>query len=182
VTGTQVCASALASVSGAAMASVFGMADTIAGAALVSVVATVGSAVYSLWIRRTHEKLQQTPVTKIVELVSRTSPGSTGAAGAPRIGARVGGSGDGDDDGSPSTPAEPQPASDGEEPGWASRWTAALSQRRWGVVSGVAVVFVASLVLITLIEVVGQQPLASIAGDERSGGTSIGGLVSSDDS
>jgi hypothetical protein len=176
-----VCASALASVSGAAVASGFGMANTIAGAALVSVVATVGSAVYSLWIRRTHEKLQQTPVTKIVELVSRTSPGSTGAAGAPRIGARVGDPSDAGDDRSPSGPVGPASGSDGEGPGWASRWKATLSQRRWGLASGVAVVFVASLVLITMIEVVGQRPLASIAGDERSGGTSIGSLVDGDD-
>lgn len=193
VTGTQVCASALASVSGAAVASVFGVADTIVGAALVSVVATIGSAVYSVWIRRTHERLQQTPVTKIVDLVSRTSPGNTGAAGAPRIGARIG-DGDGSaaadaDDGarpsrspSLSRPGEPQTGPDGGAPGWISALKGTLSQRRWGVVTGVAVVFAASLALITLIEVVGQQPLSGIAGDERSGGTSIGNLVSGDDS
>lgn len=55
---TQVVASALAAVTAAILASFFGVAGTLIGAALVSVLATVGSAVYSHWLQRTREGLR----------------------------------------------------------------------------------------------------------------------------
>jgi hypothetical protein len=58
VSGSQVAASVLASTSAAVVASVFGVAGTVIGAAVVSVVATVGTAAYGLGIRRTRARLQ----------------------------------------------------------------------------------------------------------------------------
>lgn len=58
----------------------------------------------------------------------------------------------------------------------AAGWKDWLAERRWGVAAGVAIVLVASLATVTLIELVGRQPLAGIAGDDGSGGTSIGSL------
>ncbi|MCB0908981.1 MAG: hypothetical protein KDB63_17895 [Nocardioidaceae bacterium] len=52
ITPTQVAGSALASVSGAFLASWLGVAGTLIGAALLSIVATVGSATYTYSLRR----------------------------------------------------------------------------------------------------------------------------------
>jgi hypothetical protein len=60
VSGTQVVAGALASVSAAVVASLFGAAGTLIGAGVASVVTTVSSAVYGVWIRHTGAKLRQT--------------------------------------------------------------------------------------------------------------------------
>lgn len=199
VTGTQVCASTLASVSGAAAASVFGVAGTIAGTATMSVVATVGGAVYSFWLRRTHARLQDAPIaTRVVDLLSSTAGGRV----RPRVeGDRTAEGSDvaGTVASSPTETTEPEAATaatdadvtadmeaggevsdegpGGQESGpWA--WVA---RRHWGVVAGVAVVFAVSLGLVTLVELIGQRPLADIAGGESSGGTSIGKVVDSDD-
>ncbi|HEX6238604.1 MAG TPA: hypothetical protein VFZ68_15490, partial [Acidimicrobiales bacterium] len=53
LSGTQVLASGLASLTAAVVASVFGVAGTVIGAAMVGVVWTLGSAVYRYWIGRT---------------------------------------------------------------------------------------------------------------------------------
>ncbi|HEY8524977.1 MAG TPA: hypothetical protein VIL48_08450 [Acidimicrobiales bacterium] len=170
VSGTQVCASALAAVSAAVVGSFLGVADTIIGAALASVVATVGGAVYSWWIRRTHQRLRQVDVARLRALaVNRT-----GAPGAlanrlrtlplPRIALPDGHGGDA----SPVARAAV----------WArDRW-AALAQRRRGVLAGATIAFVAAMTLVTAVELVGQRPLA---GDGSSASTSIGALLGGGD-
>lgn len=55
ITPAQVAGSALASVSGAFLASWLGVAGTLIGAALLSIVATIGSAAYTYSLRRGHE-------------------------------------------------------------------------------------------------------------------------------
>ena len=55
----QVAAGALAAVSSAVVLSLFGVAGTVIGAALASIVSTVGSALYSASINRTGERLRQ---------------------------------------------------------------------------------------------------------------------------
>jgi hypothetical protein len=163
VTGTQVCASTLASVSAAAVASVFGVTGTIVGAAVMSVIATTGSALYSHGIRRTGAKLQETPVAELTRRLGPWPGAGADPTGAPsRTAAPVAVTG----------PASPTPA-----PGW-REW---LSRRRWGVALGVGIVFAATLGVVTLVELAGQRSLADIAGDS-SGQTSIGSfLVGSDD-
>jgi hypothetical protein len=142
VSGTQVAAGALASVSAAVVASFFGAAGTLTGAAVASVTTTVGSAVYGLWIRHTGNKLRQ-------------------AQGVLPF--------------RPTLPAlRPLPK------GRIERWRAWLSERRAGVLAGVGLVFVVTMAVVTLVEVVGQRPLSSIASRDSSGTTSIGAVVRGD--
>ncbi|HET6209173.1 MAG TPA: hypothetical protein VFD94_02260, partial [Jatrophihabitans sp.] len=56
---TQILASGLAAVSATVAASYFGVAGTVIGAGLGSVISVVGSAVYSYSIRRTHSRVRQ---------------------------------------------------------------------------------------------------------------------------
>jgi hypothetical protein len=55
----QVAASALASISAAVLCSFFGVAGTVIGTAITSLVATVGSALYSYSLGRTKERLRR---------------------------------------------------------------------------------------------------------------------------
>lgn len=177
VTGTQVAASVLASVSAAVIASMFGVAGTIVGAAVVSVVATISSAAYGLGIRRTQARLY-----KVQSLRVTRPPG----------GAIAHADGAGQDDRTSSEPADPgavggEPAPDptadvtavqGDVTAVASPanagWRAWLSQRRWSVAAGVAIVFVISLASVTLIELVGDRPLSGESSGRR---TSVGALL-----
>jgi hypothetical protein len=55
----QIAAGALAAVSSAVVASLFGMAGTLIGAAVASVISTVSAALYGESLRRTNERLRQ---------------------------------------------------------------------------------------------------------------------------
>ncbi len=59
LSATQVAAGALAAVSAAVVASLFGLAGTVIGAALASVVSTVSAALYSNSIQKTNERLRR---------------------------------------------------------------------------------------------------------------------------
>ena len=144
VNGTQVCASTLASVSGAAVASVFGVAGTVAGAAVGSVIATVAGALYTHGLQQTGEKLQQSPVVRQWWQPRRSMAAPLSST----------------DDNSPLA----------DRPAW-REW---LSDRRWGVAVATAGVFVASLVLITAVELIAQRP---ISGTHDRDATSIGSLL-----
>src|SRR3712207_2108824 len=58
LSATQVAAGALASVSSAVVASFFGLAGTLIGAALASVISTVSAALYSSSLQKTNERLR----------------------------------------------------------------------------------------------------------------------------
>jgi hypothetical protein len=59
LSATQILASGLAAVSATVAASYFGVAGTVIGAGLGSVISVVGSAVYSYSIKQTHERVRQ---------------------------------------------------------------------------------------------------------------------------
>src|SRR3712207_5432411 len=59
LSAVQVAASALASVSAAVVASLFGVAGTIIGAGLVAIISTTGSAIYSASMKRTSSQLRR---------------------------------------------------------------------------------------------------------------------------
>ena len=69
---TQVVASALAAVSATVLMSFFGVAGTIIGAGLASVVTVIGNFLYTRSIEKTHEQLK--PV--VTKVVARTGPAS----------------------------------------------------------------------------------------------------------
>jgi hypothetical protein len=154
VSGTQVCASTLASVSGAAVASVFGVAGTVVGAAVVSVIATVAGALYTHGLQQTGEKLQQHPVVRQWWQPRRSMA-------APLSGT--------DDNSATATATAKAPG-----PGGRSTWRERLSDRRWGVAVATGGVFALSLLLITAVELVGQRP---ISGSHDRDTTSIGSLL-----
>lgn len=155
VSGTQVATSGLASVSAAFVASLFGVAGTIVGAAVVSVVATVGTAVYGRGIRRTTARLQQ------VQRLTATR----GVGGAGRHAADGSDAGAGPGAGGP-VELEVPPAG----PGWWRR----LSRRHLGLAGGVAAVLALSVGAVSLIELAGGQPLS---GEASGGSTSVGALL-----
>jgi hypothetical protein len=59
LSAAQIAASSLAAVSAAVVCSFFGVAGTVIGAAIASVLATVGSALYSYSLRRTKARLRR---------------------------------------------------------------------------------------------------------------------------
>jgi hypothetical protein len=162
VTGVQVAASTLASVSAAGVASLFGVHGTVIGAGVASVIATVGAAVYQRGLDRTSARLQQAPVAELVRpVVTRTS-------------ARLRGERFPEDPGFESW-KESSVSSAASRP---SGWRSALAGRRWGVSAGVGLVLVATLAVLFMVEVAAQRPLS---GDDR-GATSIGAVVGGGDS
>lgn len=172
VSGVQVTAAVLASVSAAMVSSYFGVAGTIVGAAVVSIFATVGSAAYGLGIRRTKTRLQQVQTLRLPRPTVRL-PG-LGTSGG-RTGGRPGEVADDDGRGEA---AEAEVLDEGDAPpGPATEgWRAWLVRRRWSLAVGVAVVFVLSLATVTLIEAVADRPLSGE--DSGSRATSIGSLFS----
>lgn len=198
VSGTQVAASVLASVSAAVVASYFSLAGTIVGAAVMSLVATVGSAAYGLGIRRTKSRLYQLQALRLVQASTLRRAGDQAGPTATGTSARTATGGPAGDTTRPmatgGTPtdtvaagsrtdatralgaevASPRVPSAGTE-GWRG-W---LAERRWGVAAGVALVFVISLLSVTLIELIGDRALSrASSGSAR---TSVGALLTGDD-
>lgn len=114
VSGVQVLGSVLASVSGAAVASFFGVAGTVLGAAVVSVVSVVGSALYVRGLRRTQRRLRELELQqRLLERLPGEGPWRLAVrAPAPRGegGDRAGGDREAGEDG----PGRPEAAADGE--------------------------------------------------------------------
>jgi hypothetical protein len=153
VSWTQVAAAAAASVTAATIASVFGVAGTLIGTVVVSVVATAGSAIYNASLRRTQIRLRQTRN----RLVRHMPPDQVNALNEP-VGAPT--------EQLPPQPPQPQPR---------SPW-----QRRTPLAVAVVAVFVAAMAVVTPVELIGRRPLAALVGPSHArSGTSIFGPGSS---
>ncbi|NHC44990.1 hypothetical protein [Motilibacter aurantiacus] len=148
LTVTQVAAGALAAVSASVASSFLGVAGTVIGAAVMSVVATTGSAIYGLSLRRGQERLAQT--------LRRPAMGP--------------------DEGTAPTQAMPVAPAGGTPPEGASE--RGLSRRAWLSIAGAALaVFLVAMVVVTSFEAIAGRPLSSLFGDGSSGGTSVTRLV-----
>lgn len=141
LSATQVAAGALASVSSAVVASFFGLAGTLIGAALASVISTVSAALYSTSLRKTNEKLR----TARSQLTGRQAPVADTAV-APAA---------------PATPAtQVLPAH--LDP---RRAPARRPRPRWTRVAVyAAAVFAIAMGVITGIELIGQKPVSALVG------------------
>src|SRR4051812_30098160 len=140
----QVVTSALASVSAAVVASFFGVAGTLIGAALASVITTVSAALYGESLRRTTERLRRlgggpqgglsrTGTTSSVD----GSPDRRGLGAAPAaLPAHL-------DPRRPRAPGRPRPSR---------------------LALGAAAVFALAMVLITSVELIGQRPVSAMVG------------------
>lgn len=169
VSGSQVAASVLASTSAAVVASFFGVAGTVIGAAVVSVVATVGTAAYGLGIRRTKARLVQVQALRL----GRTEAGQEAAASRVDEGVPDAA----DPEPAAADPVMPEAAVDAVDAG-PTGWWHGFARHRWSLAAGVALVLVLSLGAVSLLEVVTDGPLA---GGTSGGRTSIGALFRGDD-
>lgn len=147
----QVAASALAAVSAAVIASLFGVAGTMIGAAVASVVTTVGVALYSESLHRTHAGIRRAG-RQLARLPMLGAPEdrSVGTGGMPLL------------------PDHLNPR----------RGPARRRWLRWSTVAATVVaVFATAMGVVTVVELIGQQPVAAlVGGSSQSGTTTIGSL------
>ncbi|MET7300747.1 hypothetical protein, partial [Embleya sp. NPDC005575] len=182
VNAVQVVGSALAAISSAFLLSTLGVAGTVIGAALASVVATVGSAVYVHLFRRTGEQLRDVRATLSPPHEGGPSPDPTAVPDRP------------------TGVAERRPANDetmvlpvgdyervdpslGAPSGGASRAEAAsdgLGDRRVWLgrsLVGAVLVFVVAMGVVTLAETAIGRSFASLFGHGDAGGSTISRIV-----
>ncbi|WP_380279758.1 hypothetical protein [Kitasatospora purpeofusca] len=149
----QVAASALATVVGAVLASELGVYGTILGAAVVSIGATTGSAVFQHLFKRTGEQLRGA-----VDRPAGAGQLANGLRQAP----------------------EPVPAADPPVPAQWNTPQVLRARRRWTWKSFAAVsvlVFTLAMVPILAFELATGQPVSATVKGESGTGTSIGGRV-----
>src|SRR4051812_7762824 len=117
LSAAQVAASALAAVSSAVVASYFGVAGTLIGAALASVITTVSASVYATSLRKTNERLRRAFTAGQRQPLAPTAPAPTAPA--------------------PTAPAPTAPASTRELPARLDprRSPARPARPRWGRVA-----------------------------------------------
>ncbi len=144
----QLAAGALAAVSAAVVASFFGVAGTVIGAAVASVVSTVGAAVYTESMRRTHAGLRRAG-SRLVR--SPQSPVDRSASDRPPLPARL-------------DPRRSPPR---------RRW-----RRWAMVAATAVAVFGLAMVVVTTVELIGHKPVAAlVGGSNQAGGTTLGSLT-----
>src|SRR5918997_344614 len=160
LSATQVAAGALAAVSSAVVASFFGLAGTLIGAALASVISTVSAALYSNSLQKTNEKLRRARG----QLTGRQSPVAETevAASAPAT---------------PATQVLPAHLDPRRAP-------ARRPRPRWTRVAVyAAAVFVMAMGVITGIELIGQKPVSAlVGGTQTSQETTIGAITNASSS
>ena len=156
--------SALAAISAAFFASWAGTAGTLIGAGVGSVLATVGAATYTWWLRRTSEAVRRTAAQ-----VRETGMGSTVVVAGLRTRKAP------DDrsvDGQP-VDADAAPAPEKDEDRWAF-----LRGRPWGKLLLVSLAVMATAIAgITIVEAVTGKPISAITRGDSGQGTSVGHLV-----
>ncbi|HEV7825410.1 MAG TPA: hypothetical protein VGP02_10915 [Mycobacteriales bacterium] len=167
---TQIVAGALAAVSSAVAASYFGVAGTLAGAALGSVVGTVGTALYKRSLAETKEKLRTTivPIQTVVLRRRGEATESTTVAGGTEA---------------PVHPAAttgdtaPEPAG---RPGAAPQGPPAGS-RHWARTAAFALVaFVLALGGVSAVEAAAGRTLSSLVTGGQERGTTVGHVTGGD--
>lgn len=163
---TQVMASALAAVSAAFFASWAGTAGTLIGAAVGSVIATVGAATYSYSLKRSAEAVRRR--------AAQVREASLLAAALPRTGvSRTQAMAAVEQDVEQAT-AE----AEAEQGGLLARLDPRRVALPWGKVAlASAAVMLIALVAITSLEGVTGRSLASLAGDDDAGRTTVTSVV-----
>jgi hypothetical protein len=162
---------ALAAVSSAFLLSRLGAAGTIIGAALGSVIATVGGALYSQGLARSHQRLAQVQAAAMRKVGDAQAdvrqaarhPGDGGMVDAHLAHAEERLHGVRDDLGAM--------ANESTGPSWRERFTVLPWKRISMITAGL---FAAAVVAITAIEIVAGQTVSSITGNtDGGGGTTI---------
>jgi hypothetical protein len=155
---TAVVAGALASLSAAVVASYFGVAGTLIGTAVVSIVSSLAAAFYAGLLGATRGLVQRTTTVARAPRDGQARPGDPASVGNPG--------------------ASPRPGSQGERPaGGARAWS---PSRRWLAIGGLAmVIFAIAIGALTGVEAAIKEPLASALGvrDRGQARTSVGVAV-----
>ena len=170
---------AFAAVSSAFLLSTLGAAGTIIGAALGSVIVTVGGALYSQGLARSQQRLAQVQTAAMRKV-------GVAQAEVRRANRRQGDEGAVD---AHLTHADQQladvqdnldlSADEPPDPGWRER----LAQLRWKRISLSAVgLFAAAFLIITAIELTAGESVASITGGSEGSSTTVGHIGSGSDS
>jgi hypothetical protein len=147
LSATQILASGLAAASATVAASYFGVAGTVIGAGLGSVISVVGGAVFSYSIRQTRNKVRRGLDVAVAQRFTLSTATIDRAAASPSAAARV---------------------SSG-----VTRARAALSPRRLVLVAGA--IFAVTLAITTAFELASGQPLAATLHGQHGSGVSLGG-------
>ena len=146
----QVAASALAAVSAAVVASFFGVAGTLVGAALASVISTVSATLYTSSLRSTSQRLR-----RVRTQFGGPPPSPTSRPASPGSDRRL-----------PRDLDPRQPSTRFRPPRWS--WVAASA----------AAVFLVAMGIVTGIELIGQRPVSALVGaSHTSRTTTIGALT-----
>ncbi len=158
---SKVVAGTLAAVSAAVIGSFLGVAGTLVGAAIASVVGTVGTELYQRSLDRGAKKLQTLAPTFV------KAPAATGT---PEVAAASA-----EDSPSHTVPEELRQETPAEPP---------LAPRpgiRWGRVGLAAVaLFILAMVPLTIVEVASGRTLANLVGSSTATGTTLGTAVTGD--
>lgn len=167
LTAVQVVASALATVVGAVLASLLGVAGTIIGAGVVSASATTGAAVFSHAFRRTGEGIRN----RIPPVGVPRTPGEERAEHRADARAAFGLPADAADAGAPRSFVD----SDGESVttyrGGSLRRS--IGWKKYALATGL--VFALAMVTVTVGELIMGKPVAAVVRNEQGRGTSVGG-------
>ena len=184
----QVVGSVLAAITGAVLASTMGVTGTVIGAAVASLVATIGSAIYTWSLRRTTVAVRKTaaqvrqaalesgPLPRTVaqgplRTIKERAAASTAEQGPG--GQEQGPDGqdqDPDQDPDGQQPEEPDPDEDS--------WRRSIP---WGkVLLASLTVTVLALAGITVVEAIAGKPISSVTGGSDSQGTTVGNVTGSD--
>jgi len=170
---SQVAASALAAVSAAVISSTFGVAGTLIGAAIASIVATVGSTLYMASLHSTKQRLQ-----RLASAARRADWSASAPSRPPAAEDSLPAINPGDDT------VQMEVVAAGGPSGWSRlRWTQLRGglptlRRRWLAVAGLAIaVFAIAIGVITAIEAATNQPVSALVGGNHHSGTSLGQVL-----
>ena len=185
----QVVGSVLAAVTGAVLASTMGVTGTVIGAAVASLVATIGSAIYTWSLRRTTVAVQKT-AAQVRQAALESGPLPRTVAQGPlrttkeRAAASTAEQGP---DGPNQDPNQDQGQDQGQDPDDQQSeepdpdedsWRRSIP---WGkVLLASLAVTVLALAGITVVEAIAGKPISSVTGGSDSQGTTVGNVTGSD--
>ncbi|MGW3291293.1 hypothetical protein ACWDR3_42370 [Streptomyces sp. NPDC001002] len=189
LTAVQVAASALATVVGAFLASLLGVAGTIIGAAVVSASATTGAAVFTHAFRRTGEEIRNrvplvgVPRTPTEERAQARADARAafalppdGSATGSTVGAPAGSAGD-DEPPFVAPAGETVTTYRGGSRRRAFAWRnfawKNFGWKKYALATGL--VFALAMVTVTAVELIAGKPVSAVVKNEPGKGTSVGG-------
>jgi len=177
----QVVGSVLAAITGAVLASTMGVTGTVIGAAVASLVATIGSAIYTWSLRRTTVAVKKT-AAQVRQAALESGPLPRTVAQGPLRTTKERAAASTAEQGPVGPDQDQGPDPDGQQPEEADpdedSWRRSIP---WGkVLLGSLTVTVLALAGITVVEAIAGKPISSVTGGSDSQGTTVGNVTGSD--